>query len=132
MVLLRILVRPDQDQRTDIAIALVALAIAAGSKYQMIPIALATWLAIVVAVARKPSMIGLSRSSTAFIALVLAGAIVLLPKLLINTASFGNPFYPIDVNFGPIHLPGTEGTIADNSISPDGSMLRALCVGSPR
>jgi hypothetical protein len=117
MVVLRILVQPDQDQRTDVAIALAMLALAAGSKYQMIPIALATWLAIVVLVARKPSMIGVRRSTTAFIALALVGALVLLPKLVINMLSFGNPFYPIEANFGPIHLPGVESMIVDNSIS---------------
>ncbi len=54
------------------------------------------------------------RSSTLhqrIVALALAGALVLLPKLVINMVSFGNPFYPIEVNFGPIHLPGVEGMI---------------------
>jgi hypothetical protein len=117
MVVLRILVHPDKDQRADIAIALAALAIAAGSKYQMIPIALATWLAIVVLATRKPSMIGLQRSTTAFVVLAFAGALVLLPKLVVNTLSFGDPFYPIQANFGPIHLPGVESMISLNSIS---------------
>lgn len=117
MVVLRILVQPDQDQRPDVAIALGMLAIAAGSKYQMFPIALATWLAIVVLVARKPSMIGLRRGTTAFLALGLAGAVVLLPKLVINLLAFGNPFYPIEADFGPVHFPGVESMIASNSIS---------------
>ncbi len=117
MVVLRILVHPDKDQRADIAIALAALAVAAGSKFQMVPIALATWLAIVVLATGKPSMIGLQRSTTAFVALAFAGALVLLPKLVINTISFGNPFYPIEVNFGPIHLPGVESMMSLNSIS---------------
>jgi hypothetical protein len=117
MVVLRILVHPDKDQRADIAIALAALAIAAGSKYQMVPIALATWLAIVVLVTRKPSMVGFKRSTTTLVTLGLAGALVLLPKLVINAFSFGNPFYPIEANVGPIQLPGVESMTSLNSIS---------------
>ena len=61
MVLLRMLVHPDADQRADVAIALAALGVAAGSKYQMVPIALATWLTIVLLTTWKPSMIRLRR-----------------------------------------------------------------------
>src|SRR5215468_9848234 len=59
MVVLRMLVWPDADQRPDVVIALAALGLAAGSKYQMVPIALATWLAIVLLATWKPSRIGL-------------------------------------------------------------------------
>ncbi len=117
MVLLRTVIEPSADQRADIAVGLLALGIAAGSKYQLVPIALATWLAITVVVTRKPSMISLRRSSTAFVALALAGAVVLLPKLVINTHAFGNPFYPLQVALGPIRFPGVESMVFANSVS---------------
>ena len=117
MVLLRILTEPDADHRIDVAIALAALGIAAGSKYQMVPIALITWCAIIVLVTRKPSIVGFKRRSTAFLVLSAAGALILLPKLAFNAWAFANPFYPVDVRIGPIHLAGLESTRPSNSIS---------------
>jgi hypothetical protein len=67
--------------------------------------------------ARKPSVVGFTRGSVALLALGAAGAIILLPKLVINAWAFANPFYPVDVRLGPIHLAGLEGTIPSNSIS---------------
>ena len=117
MVLLRLLVQPNADNRADVVIALAALGIAAGSKYQMVPIALATWLAIVLLATWKPPLIGFRSRYAGFAALSAAGILVLLPKLAINAASFGNPFYPMDVVLGPIHLPGPESIASTNSIS---------------
>jgi hypothetical protein len=117
IVVLRILVQPDDDQRPDIAIALATLAIAVGSKYQLVPISLAVWLAIILLAARKPSIIGFQRSTTTVLTLGLAGALFLLPKLLVNTLNFHNPFYPIEVDFGPMHFPGVESMAFVNSIS---------------
>src|SRR5215471_14918795 len=101
MVLLRILTEPDADHRIDVAIALAALGIAAGSKYQMVPIALATWLAIVLVATWRPSLIGLDRRYATFALLSVVGLVVLLPKLVLNASAFGNPFYPMDVVLGP-------------------------------
>lgn len=117
MVTLRLLVQPEADQRPDIAIGLAALALAAGSKYQMVPIALAAWIVIIVLVARRPSMIGLHRATTAVFALGIAGALLLLPKLAANWLVFGNPFYPLDVRYGPVRFPGPEDMAFANSIS---------------
>jgi hypothetical protein len=117
MVLLRMLVHPDADQRADVAIALAALGVAAGSKYQMVPIALATWLTIVLLATWKPSMIRLQRRYASFALLGAAGILVLLPKLTLNAVTFGNPFYPMDVVLGPIHLAGPESLASTNSVS---------------
>jgi hypothetical protein len=117
LVVLRMLVEPTADQRPDIAIALLMLGIAAGSKYQMVPIALLTWATIVLLTMRKPSSIKLKGRSIAFLVLSLAGMIVLLPKLLLNAVNFGNPFYPIAVAFGSIRLPGPEAMMQSASIS---------------
>jgi hypothetical protein len=117
MVVLRMLVRADADHRPDVAIALAALGIAAGSKYQMVPIAFAAWAVIVLHGAWKPSAIGLRRHLAAFALLSVAGIVVLLPKLAMNAVTFGNPFYPIDMTFAGVHWPGPEGMASTNSIS---------------
>jgi hypothetical protein len=117
MVVLRILIEPDADQRIDVALALAALAIAAGSKYQMVPIAIATWGVVVVLATWKPSIIHADRRYAAFAILSVAGALVLLPKLAINAFAFANPFYPIDTHLGPIHFSGLEDMRPTNSIS---------------
>ncbi|HEV8553887.1 MAG TPA: hypothetical protein VGR65_10975 [Casimicrobiaceae bacterium] len=117
LVVLRMLVEPTADQRADIAIALLMLGIAAGSKYQMVPIALLTWAAIVLLAMRNPSSVKLKGRSIAFLVLSLAGMVVVLPKLLLNAVTFGNPFYPIAVAFGPIRLSGPEAMMQLTSIS---------------
>ena len=117
MVLLRLVIAPEADHRPDVVIALAALGIAAGSKYQMVPIALATWLAIALLATWKPSTIGFRRRVATLPVLAAAGILVLLPKLALNAIAFGNPFYPIDVALGPIHLAGPESMLATNSVS---------------
>lgn len=117
MVLLRMLVEENANHRADVVIALAALGIGAGSKYQMVPIALGTWTFIVWLGTWKPSIIRLQRHSAAFALLCLAGMFVLLPKLTMNALTFGNPFYPMYLNFGPIHLPGLESVASSNSVS---------------
>jgi hypothetical protein len=117
MVVLRILIEPDADQRVDIALALAALGIAAGSKYQMMPIALATWCFIVGFATWRPSIIRIDRRYAAFAILSVAGVLILLPKLAINALTFGNPFYPMDLHLGPIQFSGLEDIRPSNSIS---------------
>ena len=118
MVILRILLLPDTDQRADILIALGALGVATGSKYQMLPIALVTWAVIVLLATRNPAIVRAKRRTSVLAALSLAGAFVLLPKLAMNILNFGNPLYPIEFAIGPFHFPGTENMMPTNSI-PD-------------
>ena len=117
MVLLHMLVWPDADHRADVAIALAALGLAAGGKYQMVPIALATWLAIVLLATRRPSLLRLEHRYASFALLSAAGILVLLPKLALNALAFGNPFHPIDVVLGPLHFAGPESMAPGNSVS---------------
>lgn len=117
MVVLRMLVEPKADQRADIVIALAALGVAAGSKFQMVPIALGVWFAIVVLGTRNPASIGLERRHVAFAALGLAGVAALLPKVAMNALAFGNPFHPIAASFGPFHFAGPESMLQANSVS---------------
>jgi hypothetical protein len=116
MVLLRMLVQPAADQRLDVAIALAALGIAVQSKFQVVPISLALWLVIVVLATRNPAMIRTNHRFLAATVLGLSGAIVLLPKLIMNFVNFGNPFYPVAVVFGGLHFPGVESMAAANSL----------------
>lgn len=117
VVVLRMLVQPNVDQRADVGIALVALAVATGSKFQIVPIALVTWFAIVTLARRNPSSVGFTRRLPLVVSLSLVGALALLPKLAINALAFGNPFYPIAVRFGPFQFPGLEPMISGNAIS---------------
>ncbi len=103
LVLLRMLTRPDGRQLAD-----VALALATGSKYQMVPVALLVWTAIVVLATRDPARVGLRRRDVAFVALSVAGALALLPNLVANLVMFGNPVYPVAIGIGPLHFAGPE------------------------
>ncbi|HEV8257073.1 MAG TPA: hypothetical protein VGR42_08880 [Casimicrobiaceae bacterium] len=117
MVVLRILVQADGDHRADILIALAALGVAVGSKYQMLPIALITWGVIILLAIRNPAIVRAQRREIVFGTLCLAGVIVLLPKLVMNVVNFGNPLYPIEFDFGPVHFQGSENMMPRNSIS---------------
>lgn len=117
MVLLRMLVQRDADHRLDVALALAALGFAAQSKFQMIPIALAVWLVITALAMREPSLLRARRSFVVAGVLGLGGAVVLLPKLVLNGVNFGNPFYPVEILLGPIHLPGVESMAPSTSVS---------------
>jgi len=105
------------DHRPDVLLALVALGLAAGSKYQILPVALLAWSAIVLLATKEPSLVRAERRAVVFSILGLAGALVLLPKLATNAWYFGNPLYPIEFGLGPLHFSGTEGTRPINSIS---------------
>jgi hypothetical protein len=117
MVALRVLAEPGADHRLDLVAALVALGIAAGSKYQMLPTAIGIWCSLVALGTWKPSIIRAHHRLSSFALLTAAGALILLPKLVLNAVNFGNPLYPIDTQIGPIHLAGLEGTKPGNSIS---------------
>ena len=108
LVVLFMLLRPDADHRTDIAIALAALGIATGSKLLMTPVALITWASIVVLAARSQWPRRESHRKTLLVALVIAGIVVLLPKVVSNMLLFGNPFYPIALDVGVLHFRGVE------------------------
>lgn len=115
-VVLRMLAEPDERQLGDVALALAALALAAGSKYQMVPVAMLVWAAIVVLATRNPARVGLRRRDLAFVALSAAGAVALLPNLVANIVVFGNPVYPVALSVGPFRFAGPE-SIPINSIS---------------
>ena len=117
MVLLRLTFEPDANNRIDVAIALLGLAIAANSKSQLVVVCLIIWTVIVIVVARKPSTIRWRRPAATAVALLAVGATALLPQYLLNLRTFGNPFYPIAVHIGPITLPGPEPMMQTASIS---------------
>ena len=117
MVVLRMLVARTADHRADVLLALVALGFAAGSKYQMLPVALLVWSAIVILATSEPQLVGARRRTVVFSLLAVAGAAVLLPKVAANAVQFGNPLYPIQFHLGPFRFPGTEDTTPVNSIA---------------
>jgi hypothetical protein len=117
MALLRMTIDPEADSRPDVAMALAALAVAAGSKHQLVPVSLLVWGAIVLIASVRPSTIRVARSSTALAVLSVAGAIALSPKLIANLYMYGNPFFPIAIATGPIHFPGPEAMRQPVSIS---------------
>ena len=49
--------------------------------------------------------------------MVSAGSLVLCPLLLLNLFKFGNPFYPIIIDLGSIHLPGREPMVSSIAVS---------------
>ncbi len=117
LVVLRMLVEPAADHRIDIAVALVALGVAVGGKFLMVPVALVAWTTIVLLVVRTPSSAGFARRDVAVAALAVAGALALLPTLAANVITFGNPFYPVDVHIKGIHLPGPFPVVQANTVS---------------
>ena len=117
--LLRMLVQPNVDQRVDVAIAFASLAVAAGSKFQLVPIALLTWTAIVSLAARNPSSVRFKHRLLVVVSFGTAGALAMLPKLAMNAVTFGNPFHPIAVTFGPFHFSGQEAMTSVNAIADD-------------
>jgi len=117
MVLLRMLVARTADHRADVLLALLALGFAAGSKYQMLPVALLAWSAIVLLATGEPALVRAQRRAAVFSLLAVAGALVLLPKVVANALHFGNPLYPVGFDVGPLHFAGTEGMMPANSIS---------------
>lgn len=117
LALLRIVVEPTKTQRADVSIALAALAIAAGSKHQMVPVALLAWAAIVLVCAQRPASIGLPSRLAVLLLLGILGVLALLPKVIINAIDFHNPFYPIAISIGPFSFPGPEPMMQTVSIS---------------
>ena len=117
MVVLRMIGEPWADQRFDVATALLALGLAAGSKLQLVPVCLLIWAVIAALACARPASVGFTRRSTSLLVLGLAGALVILPKLMLNAYDFGNPFYPIAITFGPIRLPGPEAMMQLASLS---------------
>lgn len=117
LALLRMLVEPAEDRVADTVIALAALGVAAGGKLQMVSVAMIIWTAIVVLAMRDPSRLRFTHRSTLACALIAAGIVVILPKVIINALHFGNPFYPIDLVFGPFHFAGPEPMVQPNVLS---------------
>lgn len=92
----------------DLAIAAVALAIAAGTKLQMIPVAGLAWLAVAIAaiVARRRRDGRFPWTLAASLAVV--GVVTVLPQALANLWRFHNPFYPIAFTVAGHAFPGEE------------------------
>lgn len=119
LVLLRMLVERGANHRSDVVIALLALGVAANSKFQMVPIAVAAWVLIVVIATCTPAQIRVRQWWVALVWLVAGGALVLLPKLAINAITYHNPFYPVAVVIGSFHFPGPEPMMQTISIAND-------------
>ena len=117
LVAVRLLVQPGTSNRADLAFALAALGIAANSKFQLAPVALLFWVCIAALAAMRETGRSPRDRRFLFIALALGGSLVLTPKLLANLYEFGNPFYPIALVIGPLHLPGQEPMVASIAMS---------------
>ena len=92
----------------ELAIALVALGLAAGTKLQLIPVAALVWLAIIVAATRlRPRSDGGLPWGYGLV-LALLGSIAILPQAAVNLWHFHNPFYPIAFKLAGIVVPGSE------------------------
>ena len=117
LVAVRLLVQESTSIRADIAFALTALWLAANSKFQLATVALLFWFCIAALAAIKVSGRSPRQRVLLFIALAIAGSIVLTPKLLWNLYEFGNPFYPITLAIGPLHLPGQEPMLSSIAMS---------------
>ena len=117
LVAVRLLVQPGTSKRADLAFALTALGVAANSKFQLAPVALLFWLFIAALTAMRETARSPRDRRLLFFALALGGSLVLTPKLLANLFEFGNPFYPIALVIGPLHLPGQEPMVASIAMS---------------
>jgi hypothetical protein len=117
LVMLRILVDHDKDNRSDAAIALVALCVAANSKPQLTAIAVLFWITISALVVLRGSHSSHGRRAGLFFALAVSGTVLLTPKWATNTYQFGNPFYPVQIAIGPLSLPGTETMVSSIAMS---------------
>ena len=117
LVGVRISLEREADPRVDLAIALAALGMAAGGKLQLVPVAILIWTAIIVTVSTDPSNSGLGSSRKRALLMYFAGCAVLLPAAVWNLVRFGNPFYPIAIELGPIHFDGPERMMQVASLS---------------
>ena len=117
LVMLRMLIAPDDDHRVDVAVALASLGVAVAGKFLMVPVAFLTWWTIMGLATRTPSMIGVKRRGVAFVMLAAAGAIVMFPTLARNAVEHANPFYPVGVKVGPVRLPGPFPMYQPNTVS---------------
>jgi hypothetical protein len=108
VVLIDLLVTRRVATFSDLAIAAIALAIAAGTKLQIIPVAGFAWLAVAIAaiVARRRRDGRFPWALAAGLAAV--GVVAVLPQALTNLWRFHNPFYPIAFTVAGHTFPGTE------------------------
>jgi hypothetical protein len=108
LALLSRCLRRGTDAVSDLVIAAIALAIAAGSKLQLIPVALLAWTAIAcVDIADRRTRLRRIDWRRAAI-LTLVGAVAILPQAAWNAWQFHNPFYPIAFRIAGHIFPGTE------------------------
>ena len=117
LVAVRLLIQASTSNRADIAFALAALCLAANSKFQLATVALLFWICIAALAVLQETGRSSRQRVVLFIALAIAGSLVLTPKLLWNLYEFDNPFYPITLAIGPLHLPGHEPMLSDIAMS---------------
>lgn len=110
LVAFRLWLQPAARPGVDVALALAALTLAAGTKLQMIPVALLAWLVVVIAVMRNARGTRADFPYGPFVGLplLLLGGLCLTPQLVLNVIHFGNPFYPVEVRVGHWLLAGPE------------------------
>ena len=117
LVIVRLIINPDKANRTDLIFAFLALFLVTNSKFQLVPVALLLWMlisAIFLVNKENPSN---QNKIFQFVVMVSVGSLVLCPLLLLNLFKFGNPFYPIIIDIGPIHLSGKEPMVSSIAVS---------------
>ena len=117
LVIGRLIVQPDKTYFSDLIYAFLALFLVANSKFQLVPVALLLWMSIsglFLAQRKNPKN---QNKKVQFFVMVSAGSLVLCPLLLLNLFKFGNPFYPIIIDLGSIHLPGREPMVSSIAVS---------------
>jgi len=117
MATLRMMVDRSADHRIDVAIAFVALELAAGSKPQLLAVALAIWSVIAVLAIARPSSVRLPGRIATLAVFALAAMLGLLPNAIHNAFVYGNPFYPIAATAGPFAFAGPEAMFQTISVS---------------
>jgi len=99
-----------------LAAALVFLALAVNSKFQMIPAALGLMGIIGLLLWRWARTTTRRRAVVAVIACGILSVIVYM-KPLVNTVTYGNPIYPVAIDIAGHSLPGHEPTVSNVSLA---------------
>jgi hypothetical protein len=105
-VVLRVLMSREPPAAWEWGVALMALAISAGTKLQFIPLAVLAWLVLCVVSAWAWRLRNGSLPWRYVLALVPLGLIATLPQAAHNLITYGNPLYPMAFRFAGIHFPG--------------------------
>jgi len=117
LVIVRLIIEPHKTNRLDLICAFSALFLVSNSKFQLVPVVLLLWLLISALCIAEKTNLKLQSKGVQFVIMVSVGSLVLCPQLLFNLFKFGNPFYPIVIDLGPIHLPGRESMVSSIAVS---------------